>query len=261
MSFHGKLPDESVNVTRHTPLVDAVGMLGGLFALVIVLYVVLGFGIEAVVKKISIEQEQKLFAYLHLDALLEKNTSKVSQKVQYLVNALQEKCLHTPYRFSVSIAEDEQSNAFALPGGVIVVNQGLLNRATSENEIAFVLAHEIAHFQNRDHLEGIGRRFIGVLLGSLTGFSDVHELLQTTLNLSENRFSQNQESEADIYALDVVHCYYGHVNGATDFFKHLPKEHGSYGMFSTHPEIRQRVEDIEHYSAQQGYGKRALTQR
>ena len=259
MSFHSNLPDDSVNVTRHSPLADAVWMLGGLLALVIGLYVVLGFGMEAVVKKISIEQEQELFSYLHLDALLDNNTSTTSQKVQHLVTALQEQCLQTPYRFSVSIAEDEQSNAFALPGGFIVVNKGLLDKATSENEIVFVLAHEIAHFQNRDHLEGIGRRFIGVLLGSLIGFSDVNELLQTTLNLSENRFSQTQESEADIYALDLMQCYYGHVNGATDFFKHLPNDSGNYGMFATHPDIRQRVDDIERYSAQQGYGSEALT--
>jgi len=236
-----------------------VWMLGGLVALVLIVYVALGFGIKMAVKKISIEQEQRLFSYLHVDALMEANDSSTSQKVQRLIDAVTTQCLKTPYHFIVSIADDEQSNAFALPGGLIVVNKGLLQKATSENEIFFVLAHEIAHFQNRDHLEGIGRRFIGVLLGSLIGFSDVADLLQTTLNLSENRFSQTQESEADLYALDLMHCYYGHVNGATDFFKHLPQESAGYGgMFSTHPDMQKRVEDIEMYSTQKGYVRAAL---
>ncbi len=259
MTLHNKLPDESVNVTQTSPLADMAWMLGGLIALVVIVYVVLGFGIEAAVKKISIDQEQRLFSYLHVDALMEANDSPTSQKLQSLVDAVATQCLKTPYHFSISIADDEQSNAFALPGGFIVVNKGLLEKATSENEIFFVLAHEIAHFQNRDHLEGIGRRFIGVILGSLIGFSDAADLLQTTLNLSENRFSQTQESEADLYAIDLMHCYYGHVNGATDFFKHLSQESGSYGgMFSTHPDMLKRVEGIETYSAQKGYVRAVL---
>jgi len=56
-----------------------------------------------------------------------------------------------------------------------------------------------------------------------------------------------------------MHCYYGHVNGATDFFKHLPQESAGYGgMFSTHPDMQKRVEDIEMYSTQKGYVRAAL---
>jgi Zn-dependent protease with chaperone function len=63
-------------------------------------------------------------------------------------------------QYKIHIIPDPRINAMALPGGNIVVFSALIKETGSENELAFVLAHELGHFANRDHLRGLGRRLL-----------------------------------------------------------------------------------------------------
>lgn len=226
-------------------------MFAGLFIGIIALYYAFGIIVEYGIKNISTEREIKLFSFLQT----EQNLSGASSEELLTLNSLldrSETCRNSPYHFVVKIAEDDAVNAFALPGGTIVFNRGLLNTVHSENELFFVLSHEIGHYKNRDHLEGIGRSFSAMVIGNMLGFSDISELLNSAMALSESHFSQTQESEADIYAVESMHCYYGHVGGITDFFGHLPDE-GSFSLYRSHPEVRERVQNIERYINSRGY--------
>ncbi len=251
--YDGKLPDDSVNVTGKSPLKELFTMLAGLIAIVAILYWLAGYAINYAVKNISVKQEQKLFSFLHAGQRVSDIDSEATRRLQKLIDdAAAASCFQTPYHFVVSLSDSNVSNAFALPGGLIVVNRGLIDKAESENEIFFVLGHEIAHFQNRDHLEGIGRRFVATALAHMAGLSDSQEMIDLIVSLSEKRFSQAQEKDADLYAVDLMNCYYGHVAGATDFFHHLPEQNG-YALLSTHPATRERIENIEAYIARKGY--------
>lgn len=254
MKFNHKLPDDEVNVTKHSAIGDLSWMLGGLSIFILVVYFSLGTVVEYAVKHISVEQEQKIFSYLNLKTLATPNKSDISNKLQVLVDT-SEKCTKSPYKFIVNVSESNETNAYAMPGGIIVVTQGLIDNATSENELFFVLAHEIGHFQNRDHLEGIGQGFVSMAIASMIGLSDASELLQTSLNFSESYFSKSKESDADLYAVDLMECYYGHVNGSTDFFQHLPKT-GDYDLFSTHPKTIHRIDMINNYISKKEYTKK-----
>lgn len=254
MKFNSQLPDDEINVTKHSAVGDLSWMLGGLSVFILVIYFSFGIIVEYAVKHISIEQEQKIFSYLHLRTLAHGKKSDLSNKLQTLVDA-SETCSKTSYKFIVDVSDSNDTNAFAMPGGVIVVTQALIDNATSENELFFVLAHEIGHFQNRDHLEGVGQGFVSMAIASMIGLSDASELLQTSLNFSESYFSKTKESEADLYAVDLMECYYGHVNGSTDFFKHLPQT-GNEGLFSTHPKTLHRIETIEAYISKKKYMKK-----
>jgi predicted Zn-dependent protease len=64
----------------------------------------------------------------------------------------------SPYRFEAIIADDPAINAVAVPGGWIVVNQGLLRRTRSPEEQAGVLAHEMQHILQRHTTNGILRQ-------------------------------------------------------------------------------------------------------
>ena len=259
MSFNTKLPDDKVNVTNNSALGDLSWMLGGLFISIVVLYFTLGFIVEYGVKNISIKQEQEIFSYLNITKFTDSNQSKEEKKLQSLVDASSE-CSKTSYEFFVNTYDsDEQNltNAFAVPGGLIVLTKTLIDNSESENELFFVLAHEIGHFQNRDHLEGLGRSFAATIIASMIGLSDADDLLQTSLHFSESQFSQSRESEADLYAVDLMNCYYGHVGGSTDFFKHLPKD-SSGSLFSTHPGTIKRIEIIEKYIKEKQYEKREI---
>lgn len=226
-------------------------MLGGLFIGITLLYFTFGIAIEYGVKSISTEREIKLFSFLQSE---HNSTHAPSEELLTLRGLLNNSktCRHSPYDFVVNIVEDKSINAFALPGGTIIFNRGLLENVHSENELFFVLAHEIGHYKNRDHLEGIGRAFTAMIIGNMLGFSDISDILNNAMALSESHFSQTQESEADIYAVELMHCYYGHVGGATDFFEHLP-ENDSFSLYSSHPDMEKRIQKIERHIKKSGY--------
>jgi len=135
-------------------------------------------------------------------------------------------------------------NAVALPGGHIIVYTGLLNKVASENELAFVLAHEMGHFAHRDHLRGMGRAVVFI------------KMLANALNLTEMSFSRKQETRADEFALETLYCDYGHVAGATDFFEKISKaqDPGKFGHYlASHPESRKRISHLENIIRSRGF--------
>ena len=243
MKYNTKLPDDKVNISKNSPLWDLTWMLSGVFISIIIIYFTLGYMVEFGVKHISIENEQKLFSFLKSE-----HKEKKSKEELYLQKLLDsaKKCTQSSYDFNVQIIDSNTINAFAFPGGNIMVTQKLLKKASSQNEILFVLAHEMGHFYDRDHLKGIGRSFVFNSISFLTGLTDMAGLLNESIAFSESRFSQKQESQADIFAVKLMNCYYGHVNGATDFFKTLPKDK-SYNLFNSHPQTEKRIETIDKY--------------
>lgn len=243
MKYNNKLPDDKVNFSQSSALWDLTWMLSGVFVTIVTIYFLLGYIVKFGVEHISVKNEQILFHFLQ-----SKQTKKKSKEELYLQKLVDnaKKCIKSSYNFNVQIINSNDINAFAIPGGNIFVTQKLIKTATSQNEIFFVLAHEIGHFHNRDHLKGIGRSFVFNSIAFLTGLTDMAGLLNESLSFSESRFSQEQESQADIFAVELMNCYYGHVNGATDFFKTLPKDK-NYNLFASHPKTKNRIKTIEQY--------------
>jgi Zn-dependent protease with chaperone function len=138
----------------------------------------------------------------------------------------------------------------AMPGGHIVIFTGLLEKVKSENELSFILAHEMGHYAHRDHLRGFGRAMVFMTVAtSLFGAdSGISRIVGQTLNLTEMSFSRDQETWADEFALETVNCRYGHVAGATDFFRNITREQdpGIFGhYFASHPENQRRIDHLE----------------
>jgi Zn-dependent protease with chaperone function len=171
---------------------------------------------------------------------------------------LQGRCAKLPYRFKVHVREAPAVNALALPGGHVMVFTGLLEKVSSENELAFVLAHEMGHYAHRDHLRGVGR---AVVLMTISAFlfgqdSSVSKVLAHALNITELSFSRKQETRADEFALETINCTYGHVAGAADFFKKISKgqDPGKFGhYFASHPENLRRISHIENIIQSRGF--------
>jgi Zn-dependent protease with chaperone function len=106
----------------------------------------------------------------------------------------------------VRILDAPVKNAFALPGGRVVLLRGLIEAAETPDEVAGVLAHELGHVAHRDAMRGIihagGVSFlIGTLLGDFTGAG---ALIIASKFLLGNRHSRTNEREADTYAIAVM---------------------------------------------------------
>ncbi len=164
------------------------------------------------------------------------------------------------YRYRV--LNSSVPNAFALPGGFIVINRGLLVHLKSEAEVAAVLGHETGHVTAKHSLAGYQRAMAAnLLLAGVSvaagGRAGVMQLSGVTTSLIENGFSRDQEREADWLGIDyMVKAGYnpeGAVRLQEYFYEQLEgKKNPDFvqGLFRTHPFSKERLESARALIAQ-----------
>ncbi len=253
MKYTPRTIEGNVNVSKGSPIREFITLSSALLAIVLGVYLLLGLVVDWIVPRISPETERRLAGYLPSLDEMEENVSEKAAPVQTLLDEIQRDCAPTPYPLTIHVQENPIVNALAYPGGRILVFSGLLDKIKSEKELAFVLGHEMGHFKNRDHLKGLGRALIflsltAILLGEDSG---VGEMLGASLNVTELGYSRARETDADEFAVEILHCRYGDATGAAGFFHLLAAEQrerlgGHY--FSTHPDTEERISHIEEYA-------------
>lgn len=157
------------------------------------------------------------------------------------------------YRYRV--LNSSVPNAFALPGGFIVINRGLLVGLKSEAEMAAVLAHETGHVTAKHSLAAYQRAMAANLLlagvaAVAGGRQGVMELSGVTASLLENGFSRDQERESDWLGIDyMVKAGYdpdGAVRLQEYFYEQLERKQNPMfveGLFRTHPFSKERLDN------------------
>lgn len=142
-------------------------------------------------------------------------------------------------------------NAFAAPGGHMVVMSGLIERADGPEELAGVLAHEMGHIVHRHSVKALLRAYGFGLITKLVvgGFSsDVGTVADAGGLLFALRHSREAEREADRTALELLDATGMRADGLARFFGRLLDEQGGkdgaqqMGVFSTHPPTKERIE-------------------
>ncbi len=271
MDFDPGLPDDSVNVSGTHPLREAFLLVGGLVAIVVALAVGSAVMVDQIVPRLPTSLEVRVFGGGWLPGVSDEDdeaeVDPAEAALQSLVDRLAEHWPDNPYELRVSIWSTDAPNAFALPGGWIGFTQGLLDEVESENELAFVLGHEIGHFRNRDHLRGLGRGVaLSIVLAGvgMTGAGVAGDLASLAGALAQRGFDRAQESQADRFGVDLVVAEYGHAGGASEFFRRMPHADGITGeiesYLSTHPLSEERVAKIEDHAARLGHARHgALT--
>lgn len=264
MNYEPKLPEYNDNISQTHPLREVAILLSGLLLIVGVCYLLLGLLIDFTAERISPEAEHEWFKKVSIDSVVsamlteEAGSKQVAGSENELFKALKE-CAEIDYPIALWKVDSNVVNALAIPGGDIIVFSGLTDTLKTENGLAFVLAHELAHFKHRHHLKGVGRGLVLTFLASLiTGDnSGLVSAVSSISNLGQARYSQSRESEADATALEVLNCHYGHVGGASEFFKAMLHESEDTWLvdhyFSTHPEVKKRIEQLNTLSKRQGY--------
>ena len=164
MEFKPRLPKRNSNVSHQSPFKDFSTLMLGIIAIFVAIYFSLGLVIDQTVEYVSPQAEAKFFAnfdhQLFVDIHKQEPDKQVQQQWQQVLNKI-EYCAQVGYPIDLTVVNAKQINALAFPGGKVIVFSGLNDVLVSENAMAFVLAHELAHFSNRDHLRMMGR---GVVL-------------------------------------------------------------------------------------------------
>lgn len=258
MRFVAKQAKEGINVSDTHPLVEAGALIAGLTAIFIAVALLLVFLIEVALYFVSAKDEVDFFAdWLPNDLVAVSHTDERLRETQLLVDRLARHWPDSPYQFRVEIDDSEEENAMALPGGLIVVTQGLLDQVESENELAFVLGHELGHFKNRDHLRALGRGAVLSVFFAVVAGNDVAGIGINVADLTLRGFSREQETKADDFGLAIVHAEYGHVGEAWRLFERWKITDNSFidlvAYLSTHPETGDRIADMKSLAAEKAW--------
>ncbi|MFQ5610387.1 MAG: M48 family metallopeptidase [Woeseiaceae bacterium] len=259
MRFAARKPTEGVNISDEHPLVEAGTLVVGLGLIFMAIAVFLVFLVELALYVIPVETEVEMFeSWLPDDITTVAPDDPRLAKLDTMVHRLSRHWPESPYDFHVEIDDSEVMNAMALPGGLIVVTAGLLEQVETENELAFVLAHEIAHFRNRDHMRGLGRGVLfGVMLVVISGSEGGSNLGATIADLTLRGFGRKQESAADDFGLRLVQQEYGHVADAWRFFERIGEVDEEtlelFAYLSTHPSPADRVTDLITTAGENGW--------
>jgi predicted Zn-dependent protease len=260
MKFTPKELPGNVNVSRTHPLAELGWLSGGLIILVAIVYLAFWLATEYVVPRIPVTAENWIAEHL-LRNLDHESDPALQKRLDALLEVLPADSPLHRYNFSISVANNEEINALALPGGHIVVFSGLLQAVRSENELAMVLGHELGHYAHRDHLRGLGRGLgATVVLAALFGRDSRAAKMSLNLFLGlEMQYSQRQEASADAFGLHLLAMRYGHVGGAVDFFTRLADKGGgrfSY-LLASHPRPQARIAALRRLIDEAGYREAA----
>ena len=193
------------------------------------------------------------------------NTAMVKRVGQNLANAVV-KYLNannlgaevSQYQWVFNLVQDKQVNAFCMPGGKIVVYEGLLPVTQDEASLAIVLGHEIAHAVAKHSAERLSneykKQYGTQILGAVLQGAGVSEGTQQLISLGSqlgtslwtSGFSRKQESEADHMGLIFAAMAGYDPQVATTFWQRMAAQGtGSSSIFSDHPSDETRIKQIQ----------------
>lgn len=204
------------------------------------------------IQKIAKEKQEQIAEWVLDLKRANKKTiedEEVLQYINHIKTVLCEENYVDTSVIKVHVFEDPVINAFALPGGHIVLNTGLINFSDNPDMLAGVLAHEIAHVE-LDHVSRKLSREIGIsTLIALTGGTEHMTVLKEILRtLSSRSFDRDMEREADKRAVIFMRNANGDYRQLAFFLKKISKKYGdmpeAFQWASTHPATDERVETI-----------------
>ena len=188
----------------------------------------------------------------------EQANSPIDRDAQALLDeittALVERVQNPVYQFEVTAIAGDHPTAFALPGGFIFVAPSLVNLANRDtDELAFVIAHEMAHVMRRHAIDRLlGQKALSaVSLATPTARTIAPWLRTVGFRWLEKAYSREQEFEADELGGRLMHSAGFNLQGAIrilDRFRDMDHQHDPLGLrayLSTHPPVDDRIQRLQ----------------
>jgi Zn-dependent protease with chaperone function len=197
-------------------------------------------------------QVERQLPLLHDDAV----SSYVERLGDRLVEAIPPELQHPQFHYTFQVVDVKDINAFALPGGPMFVNRGMLEAAHTEGEVAGVMAHELAHVALRHgtaqataatkyEIGQVAGTILGAIIGGTAG-AIVARGSQLGIGISFLRFSREYEKQADLLGAQMMaRAGYDPIDMA-NMFRTIEQQSGNGGpeFLSDHPNPGNRIEYI-----------------
>lgn len=261
MKYEAKIIPEGINTTDENPLKELLLLIGGAFAVIALLIVLLAYLSDFLIGFISPQMESDWFnSQLFESNQFEVRQNKIGKQTEntfedselyltQLISQLKPK-EKQEFKFTVTVYGDDLPNAFIIPGGHIFISVALFDAVDSENGLAMVLAHEMAHQYERHPIRSLGRGvLVSVVLTTILGNNAsewLGNLFLETATIGQLAFSREQERDADRIAVENLIAYYGHALGADEFFRHINKNiqpsNSLPEFYQSHPGTEERIQ-------------------
>ena len=184
------------------------------------------------------------------DAVQDPSVTEAMRRIQERVAAA---AGPTTYPVEVFVIDSPTVNAVCLPGDIILVYSGLIRRMESPEELAAVLAHEIAHATHGDSMRALERELGMAAILTLAGGRSDSLTTRLLRRLFSSGFSRQQELDADKEATRILASVEIDPAALSDSLRHLRQgDAGDSGVLqyvSTHPDIDARIKTAEAVSA------------
>lgn len=211
---------------------------------------------------ISIEEERQLGAKFSTE-VEKQQTLLADAEVQKYVDAMGRRLLTgvqaVEFDYSFKVIKDNDVNAFAVPGGHIYVNSGLIKASRNESELAGVMAHEINHAVARHGTRQLTQQYGLALISQLVLGQNSNMLAQLAASLfgqaGTMSYSRSMESQADYLGVQTMARAGYNPEGMATFLTQLNSMSRSNPgtlaqFFSTHPMTADRIQHVKSEIAQ-----------
>ncbi len=231
---------------------------GCLVAILVGLHFMIDAMIDIAADRVDPSLEKKIGEYCFNSGKKKYDrTSDNYKRIERIGKRLTGNLKNCPYQFNFYVDDTSVVNAYAFPGGFLVVNKGLIDKATSDDEIAGVMGHEIGHVIHRDTVHTM-MHSAGVLccVGMVAGLGgdyarEIAQALSVGRFLEGQSFSRAKEASCDLLGADLCAQSGYDAEGLAKFFQRM--ESSSDGtdnnkvveLLSDHPLDSARVDAIK----------------
>lgn len=176
-----------------------------------------------------------------------------SAKTESINHFFKQLTIKSEYPVRITVIKDSVVNAFAVPGGGIVVYDAILKNMKEPEALAALLAHEYSHVALKHATRNVFRNIAGYLFVSIL-FSDVNGIaalvIQNAETLRTLKYSRDLELEADANGLEILKQNNLSSKGMVQLFEQLKKEESMAvnELLSTHPELDTRIDFAKKFS-------------
>lgn len=215
-------------------------------------YLALHYSAPLLAELIPYEWEQKIGAYAFENYQMGKKTvtdKTVNDAVNTVIQRI-DQFDGAEIKYQVAVVDADMINAFAFPGGYVVVTTGLIENSDNPEQVAGVLAHELTHVLERHGMRKLVRQAgMGVLIGIVFGdVSALSQLIELSSQLDSLSFDRDQERSADDGAIKIMTAAGLSPKNLAAFFEKIQKADSITGnipeLFQTHPLTDERIKRV-----------------
>ncbi|MDD2725386.1 MAG: M48 family metalloprotease [Methylovulum sp.] len=204
-------------------------------------------------QRVSVKQEEQLGQSVLTQIEGDGDMVKQGLAIDTLKNIGKQLTQNSRYHYQWFIKKDKTVNAFALPGGIIIVNSALIAKADNADELAAVLAHEVQHVEQQHALKNMVNS-LGWAAALMVVLGDVNAATAVIAHqLGNMYFSRDSEDEADRLGLQALIRAKIAPDGMVTLLQKLAKEPGANPpeWLSSHPDIAERIKTIQNLLKEQ----------